>query len=75
MTGFVNRFSDDPNLLAERRAVNGQDSRALDQSLLVRLTVFLAHIAPVTLSVTLQVLRAVQNGGAGRPNLVALAAR
>jgi hypothetical protein len=38
----IGRFRDDPELVTERHAVGGEDARALQKSLLVRLSIFLA---------------------------------
>lgn len=46
---IIDRFRDDPQLLAEQCAVGGEQAGAVQQSLLVRLTVFLAKLAPVAL--------------------------
>src|ERR1700722_15051562 len=56
LAGIVSRLRDDPNLFAVRRAVSGQNARALEEGSVVELPVFLADFAPVALSVTLEEL-------------------
>jgi hypothetical protein len=49
-------FRDDPQLLAKRCAVGEKKAGAVEEGVVVRLKVFLAHVAPVTSDVALQEL-------------------
>jgi hypothetical protein len=53
---IIDRFGDDPELCAERSAVSGKKAGAVQKSLIVRLTVLLAHLAPIASGVPLEKL-------------------
>lgn len=49
-------FRDDPNLLAVLRSVNRQDTRAVNQRIVVGLPIFFIKLAPIPFDVTSQEL-------------------
>jgi hypothetical protein len=51
---ILDRFGDNPDFLAERRAVPRKNAGAVDESVVVRLTVFIADLAPVASGVPLE---------------------
>jgi len=53
---IIDRFRDGPELVAQGRAVGGQQAGAVDQGLIVRLLIFLAHFAPIARDVPLDEL-------------------
>ena len=49
-------FCDDPNLLAVLRSVSRQDTRAVNQRIIVGLAIFFIKLAPIPFDVTSQEL-------------------